>query len=302
MSVARLQHDLERGALHRQRAQLLDHALGQPRRSLRPREGQLRGELGALRLRLGGRGHRPLGRDLRVGEPVAIGPAPLGVLEHRLHRAAVLALEPVVAVKALLDLVQPLGVRVQPVQVAAQLDAEVLRLDPQRPQPRRQRVHGGVGPVDAGGQPLSLGQQGGRAGRIGVVGGHRLRARRRPRPAGRPPPAAGRARRRARPDPPGWGRGSRSRRSRTPAGPGRGHAYPRARAAPRARGRHRVRARGQRRRGRAAPGGPRRRTPSSSSSWADATVSRRCSCWPKNASRRPPSSRRSAAVAERPWT
>ena len=175
--------------------QLRDHALGQ---LAAPPSARACGELGrqrrALGLRLGGRGDRPLGGHLGVGQPVALGPAALGVLEHRRHRAAVLALEPVVAVQALLDLVQALGIGVEALQVAAQLDAEVLGLDPQRAQPLGQRVHRRVRARDAVGQPLGLGQQRGRAGGVGVVGRDRLRARRPRRRAGRRPRAAGRAR------------------------------------------------------------------------------------------------------------
>ena len=178
--LARLQHDLERRAVHRERVELLDHAPGQLRRRLRPRLGELRRPARARSASASAAAaDRPLGGHLGVGQPVALGAAALGVLEHRGHRAAVLALEPVVAVQALLDLVQPLGVRVQPLEVAAQLDAEVLGLDPQRPQPLGQRVHGRVGAGHAVGQALGLGQQRGRAGGVGVVGRDGLRARRR---------------------------------------------------------------------------------------------------------------------------
>ena len=50
----------------------------------------------------------------------------------------------------------------------------------------------------------------------------------------------------------------------------------------------------------AARGDPRRRTRPGSRSWAEATISLRCSCWPKNATSRDATARSSCADTERP--
>ena len=107
--VARLELDLERGVLHRERRELLAHPLGQLRRGLRAAPPELRRQLVALgerlrQLRLGA-----LGRHLGVLQPLALGAAALGVREHRLHAPAVLALEPVVELEPLLDHLEPPG-------------------------------------------------------------------------------------------------------------------------------------------------------------------------------------------------
>ena len=86
-----------------------------------------------------------------------------------------------------------------------------------------------------------------------------------------------------------------------PAGRGRGRARRRGRAGRRARGRARGRARARptcasRSSGLAGPAEAVEQLELAPTP----TVSLRCSCWPKKATSRPPSSRRSAAVAERP--
>ena len=66
---------------------------------------------------------------------VALGPAALGVRQHRRDAAAVLALEPVVLLEPLLDLLEPPGLGLERLRVAAQLAAHVVRLDAQRREP-----------------------------------------------------------------------------------------------------------------------------------------------------------------------
>ena len=106
------------------------------------------------------------------------------------------------------------------------------------------------------------------------------RARPRPRRAGPRGGAAARARRSARPPRPRSDRRARSPRAPTPAGRARGRARRRGPAAPRAppppRAPRRRRPRTSARR--AACSGPQK--PSRMSSWAEASVSLRCSCWP----------------------
>ena len=152
-----------------------EHPLGQLRRRLARASGELGGDRGSLAPRFGQRLLGALEGHLGVLEPIAIRPAALGVLQHRLDRAAVLALEPVVDVQALLHVVQPLGIGVEPVEVAAQLRAQVLGLDPQAAHALGERVQLGVGAGHAVGQPLGLRQQGRGAGP--VVGRDRLAAR-----------------------------------------------------------------------------------------------------------------------------
>ncbi len=279
--------------------------LGQLRRGLGPRRAQLarqRRPLGDRGLELGlGLLERPPRRSRCRS---TLGPAALAVLEHRGHGAAVLAQDAVVGVEPRLDLLEPLRVRVEPAEVVAQLGGQVLRLDPQRPQalaparrapgpprprrrprPRRQRSARSRPPSPSSGARASPPARGGRAQDIDPARG--APARRRGPRARRLARARGRRSRRAR-------TGSRSRsRSR---GPARSRSSSSARSAARTRvcaARHVL---SQRR------GARRRRSRPASSSCAAATVSLRCSCWPKKATSRPPSSRRSAAVAERPWT
>ena len=83
--------------------------------------------IGAVQLLL-----QPAGLAFGVGEPVAVGAAALGVLEHRRDRAAVLALQTREPVESLLHLRQPAGIRLQALQVRAQLAAQLLRLVRQR--------------------------------------------------------------------------------------------------------------------------------------------------------------------------
>ena len=77
--------------------------------------------------------------SLGVREPVALGAAALGVLEHRCDRAAVLSLQPRELLEALLDRREALRVRLQRVQVGAQL-ARRCPAARRRPPPRATRA------------------------------------------------------------------------------------------------------------------------------------------------------------------
>src|SRR5204863_6058436 len=103
--------------------------LPEPRRELR----LLRRGLRELRL-------EPVERDVHALEPVALGAAALRVGDHGLDAAAVLALQAVVQVEPRLDLLEAPGVRVEPLLVAPQLRAEVLRLDAKAAEPLREGV------------------------------------------------------------------------------------------------------------------------------------------------------------------
>ncbi len=172
--VARVERDLERRVLHRQLGELRQHALGERRRRL---GACLRERTRERVLLLLGLRQRPLGaldRDLRVLEPVALGPAPLQVLEHRGDAAAVLSLEPVVRVEPLLDLLEPSRLGGEAELVAAQLARQVLGLDPERAQARREAVELCIHSADRRRQPLGLGEQRGGARGVGL-GRDRLR-------------------------------------------------------------------------------------------------------------------------------
>ena len=94
------------------------------------------------------------------------------MLEHRRHRATVLALNPVVRVQPLLHGMKALGVGVQALQIAAQLGGQVLRLDPQAPHSLGEDVQLGVGSLHRLRRPLGLRQQRRRA--RAVLGRDRL--------------------------------------------------------------------------------------------------------------------------------
>ena len=85
--------------------------------------------------------------------------AALGVREHRGDAAAVLALEPVVELEPLLDLVEPAGLGLERLGVAAQLRPEVLGLEPQGGQPLGERVQLGIRARDRLREPLGVGEQ-----------------------------------------------------------------------------------------------------------------------------------------------
>ena len=154
-----LQDDLERRVLHGQLGQLASDALGEPGAAFRRAFDSAPASAGSsfsasASARLGA-----LDRHLGVLEPVALGAAAVGVLEHRLHAAAVLALEPVVGVEPLLDLLEPprLAARARSRSGAA-------RRPGRRP---RSAARSGARPArraprprpPPGGEPLGLGQE-----------------------------------------------------------------------------------------------------------------------------------------------
>ena len=283
--LALLDGDFEAGVLEGQRPQLLEHLLREPRRGLAPAGAYPLGEPAALRRGLGERRLRLLAPQLGALETLALRAAVLGVLQHRGDAAAVLALQPVVAVQALLDLLEAPGLRLERLVVAAQLASEVLGLETQRPHALRQAVERRI---DAGhplGQPLGLREHDRRP------GGVALRA-----PAPRPPPrrrnaghraAAGAPARPAAPAP--RPRSARSSSISSISNRSRSRSRSRVPARSRSSSSSRPSSRTSEWALASSPSssrcsGPQK--PSSSWRWAEATVSRRCSCWPKNATSR----------------
>ena len=90
--------------------------------------------------------------------------APLGVREHRGHVATVLALQAVVQLEPALHLLELARVALEPLEVAPQLAAEVVGLDPQRGDARRQRIQLGVHPGNGAHDALGLREQSRHAG------------------------------------------------------------------------------------------------------------------------------------------
>ena len=242
--LALAQLDLERGVLHRQLGQLGEHALRQRRRRLAAR---LR-ERGRERVPppsrpRAARRSAPLDRDLGVLEPVALGAAALEVLEHRGDAAAVLALEPVVGVEPLLDLLEPAGLgRRGPTRSGA--------ARPPGPRPRSAARAGAPASSSSSASTPATPSASRSASASSVAAPGRVRsgaiasaaAGAGARAALRGG-AAGRARPRAPPSRPRRARAPRSRRSRRPAGRGRARGCPRGRAARPARRAARARAR-----------------------------------------------------------
>ena len=129
------------------------------------------------------RGLRPLDRDLGVLEPLPVGAAALRVLEHGRDAAAVLSLQLVVLLQALLDLLEAPGLGLERLPVAAQLGAEVLGLDPDRREALRDRVELGIDAGDGPRERLCLRKILGdpalarlRRDRLGAAGGRRHQA------------------------------------------------------------------------------------------------------------------------------
>ena len=277
--VAVGQARLEARAVHRELAEHADDRVGEAGRRGLPRRAQLRGplaQLGARVLELRGRG---LGRLLRAGQLVAPGAARLGVREHRGDRAAVLALELLEQREPLLDLVEPARRRVDALAVAAQLARQVVGLDDERRHPVREGVQLGVDAADRLERVRGARERRGRPA-LARCRARAPRSRPRRRAAGPRGCAAARAPRPGRPPRPRSAPRCRSPRAPTRAGRARGRARRRARAAPRA-------ARAASARARAPPANAARRTacsgpqkPSRISSCEEASVSRRCSCWP----------------------
>ena len=210
------------------------------RRAARPLRGGRRRarSASAARSRLGrGLDPRPeLARPaLRVLKSLDLGAAMVGVVEHRVDRAAVLALQPVERVEPLLDRLEPARLRVDVLDVAAQVAGELVELEPGGAQALGEAVELGVEAVDR--RPARTRRRRARRGRRRRPRRRRRapRGRRRPRRAARRHGGGARSRRRARPPPSGRGRPRRSRRARSASGRGRARASPRAREARRAR-------------------------------------------------------------------
>ena len=265
-------------------------ALGQPRRRLRAAPRSARGQLRALGRAASSSRLGPLDRHLGLLQRVALGAAALGVREHRRDGAAVLALEPVVAARA------------------------APRPPRSRPGSRLERPRGSGAARRRGPRPRSAGAAS-RSASASSSGSTAATAPRQPLGLREQPRRAGLAARRARSP-----RRRRPRRPRSavelaqPLALGRQRLavglarvelldLARSRSASRSRSRSRAAralaqlrqlgARARRTRAwaaadalRAARSGARPQKPSSSSSCADASVSRRCSCWPKNATSR----------------
>jgi hypothetical protein len=104
-------------------------------------------------------------------EALDLGAAARRVLEDRLDRAAVLSHQPLDRVEALLDLLEPSGLGLYPVQIGAQLTRDVGELDGQRAGALGDRVEARVDAVDGAEQRLGLGKQRGRPAGV-VLAGH----------------------------------------------------------------------------------------------------------------------------------
>ena len=78
--------------------------------------------------------------------------------QDRLDRAAVLSLQALVVIEPRLDLLEAPRLSLQAVDVAAEVRAQVLGLEPQGAQPLGQRVELRIHPVHGIGEPLGLGQ------------------------------------------------------------------------------------------------------------------------------------------------
>ena len=134
-----LDHHLEGRLGHRQLRQLRAHRLRERAAALSTSRAQARRKLverGRVALQLS---LQPGRRLAGVREPVALGAAALGVLEHRFDRPAVLALQPRELLEALLDDREAPRVRLERGQVGAQL-AERCPAARTRPPPRGMRA------------------------------------------------------------------------------------------------------------------------------------------------------------------
>ena len=279
-SACGVEADLQRRPLHRELAELGSDALFEAARCLLATLSELGGQLRPLAL---GRGEALGELALELGgvlEALDLRAASLRVLEHGLDRAAVLALEAVDRGEALLDHLQPPRLRLDALQVGAQLAAEVGQLHRHAADPLGERVE-------------SLGPRRQRRPAHASAAARRSAAP----PSSSSPPAAARAAAAAPRSPSAWRRRSRSARSScASAGSGaaasisassnrsrsrsRSRAPSRSRSAASSRGEVARLGSGRRDRRRAARGGASPANPSSTSSWAEARVSLRCSCWP----------------------
>src|SRR6185437_14744068 len=119
--VATLDLDLEARALHREVGQLPQDGLRELGRRLASRGTERCRALVRIRPRFRKLAVERLERRACVLEQRQLRTAVLRVLEHGCEGPAVLALEPLVQLKPLLDLLQPPGLGVEPALVTAQL-------------------------------------------------------------------------------------------------------------------------------------------------------------------------------------
>ncbi len=154
-----LQHDLERGAAHRELVELGRDPLLERRGCLGPAGAELLAELLTAGFRLGERRLRLGPAHLGTLQTGDLGPAALGVRQHRLDAAAVLAFELVDRFQPLLDRQQCTRVGLQALGVVAQLRADVAELDRQGRDPLGDCVEPGVEPGRALQQRFGLGQR-----------------------------------------------------------------------------------------------------------------------------------------------
>ena len=177
----RIEDDLEPRPVHRQAAPAPSAtrfssgraAFSRPALSFSPSSARRAFGLGQRRGRLGAAFPGAL-------QPRDLGPAALGVGEHRLDAAAVLAFEPVDRLEPFLDPEQPARVGGDALGVVAQLGGDVADLDVQRRDPLGDRVERRVEPVRRGEPRFGLGQRRRRAAAFEVGAGRAPRGRRPP--------------------------------------------------------------------------------------------------------------------------
>ena len=238
---------------------------------------------------------QPRRRLAGVREPVALGAAALGVLEHRFDRAAVLSLQPRELLEALLDRREAPRVGLERRQVGAQLGGDVLQLVRDRLRARCERAERLV--AVAGAAQLARPRPPAAPSRRASPSrwDRSPRTPRRRRDGASPPRPAGRARAPARAPRPRPGRLPRSPRSRTRGSRGRAPARRAGRASPPARARSRGPPPGGARTRSARSGAPRRRTRPGSR----AAPRPPSACGARAGRRRPPAARRPRAAPAR---
>ena len=165
----RLERHLEPRAVHRQLGELGGDLGREPFRRRGPPGAELGGERGAPHLALGDPGPETGAHLLRVLEPRDLGAATLGVRGDELDRAAVLALQAVERGQPLLDLLEPARIGLDAVEVGAQLGGDVGDLEPERRDPRGDRIERGVDALDRR-QPALGGRERSRGALLVVVG------------------------------------------------------------------------------------------------------------------------------------
>ena len=154
----RRQVDLQAGTWHRQLLELLGDPLPKRRRGGGPPLAQLLAELLAPHFGLG-EGALDLGATgLGTLQPLDLGPAMLGMGEHRFDAAAVLAPQAIDCFQALLYRGEAARVSVDPIEVATQLGGDVAQFDRDGRQSPAQRVEIGIDAFDAMQERFGLGQ------------------------------------------------------------------------------------------------------------------------------------------------